>query len=193
MLRSWRAFRPQSSSRHNEVYDREGAAGSFFPGSPSCCEHCGCAPGPACLVSRASGSAAGGLEVARRPEVESERQLPLRVDGQGPQNLTLLLFALRGVLGSGAAVPEFRNCPHHLPGRPWPGPSQAPRPGPHLWPPLASRRLGLSRDPSAPNPTAQASLQLPRLSVPLSGDPFPAVAGPRPPIPFPVLPRLPRG
>lgn len=148
---------------------------------------------PRDMVSRASGSADGGLGVARRPEVESERQLPRRVDGQGPQDLTLPLFALRGVLGSGAAVPEFRNCPHHLPGRPWAGPSQAPRPGPHLWPPLASRRLGLLRDPSAPNPTAKASLQLPRLSVPSSGDPFSAVAGPRPPTPFPVWPWLPRG
>lgn len=128
------------------------------------------------------GCAAGGGRAEARPEVERANASLPRREGQGGQDTFLRLFAQKGVLGSGAAFAGFGNCPHQLPGQPKTGPSQAPRPGPHLWPSFTSRRLGLSLDPSAsllPNPHGQANPPNPPTLSPRAGT-LAAVVSPSP-------------
>lgn len=138
-----------------------------------------------CLVSRASGSAAGGLGVARRPEVE-RASASSRAGSTGRARKTCPFRCLHFEVcwAQERLSPSSAIARTTYPGGRRPVPPRRRAQGLTsglLWPPgaLASR----------------ASLQFltppPRLPSPLR--PLPAVVGPRPPTPLPVWPWLPRG
>ena len=104
--------------------------------------------------------------------------------GGGPEGFRLL-FALKGVLGSGEAFPVLGKCSRHLPAAV--GRSLPPRfalsgrralgssaPEPHLWPPFSSPRQAFSLDPLGPPaslPTAGISPRPPQLGYFQMGNP----------------------